>query len=99
MSCGLAEASARPAGPRVLCIQVPISSDDRSPAAKAYLWSSRIMVASLEMVLPGLAGHWVDDRLGTVVLFMLLGFSIGGTAAVVHLIHMTRTDVTRKTDD
>ena len=35
------------------------------------------MVVSLEMVLPGLAGYWLDQRLGTVVLFMLMGFAVG----------------------
>lgn len=50
------------------------------------------MVVSLEMVLPGLAGHWLDQRLGTVVLLMLLGFGLGGTAATVHLMHMVRAE-------
>ena len=49
-------------------------------------------MVALEMVLPGLAGHWLDQRLGTVVLLMLLGFALGGTAAVVHLIHMVRAE-------
>lgn len=72
--------------------QVIRSTDDRSPIAKAYQWSTRIMVVSLEMVLPGLAGHWLDERLGTVVLLMLVGFAMGGTAAVVHLLHMVRSE-------
>ncbi len=50
------------------------------------------MVVALEMVLPGLAGHWLDNQLGTVVLFMLLGFGLGCTAAVVHLIRMVRAE-------
>ena len=58
----------------------------------AYQWASRIMVVALEMVLPGLAGHWLDKRLGTVVLFMLIGLGLGSTAAIVHLIRMTRSD-------
>ena len=68
------------------------STDDRSPTAKAYQWSTRIMVVSLEMVLPGLAGLWLDQRLGTVVLLMLIGFAVGGTAAVMHLMHMIRSE-------
>jgi F0F1-type ATP synthase assembly protein I len=64
--------------------------DDRSAMAKAYHWATRIMVVSLEMVLPGLLGYWIDQRLGTVVAFMLVGFALGVTAAVVHLIHLTR---------
>ncbi len=71
---------------------VTSSSDDRSPVAKAYQWATRIMVVSLEMVLPGLVGHWLDERLGTVVLLMLLGFALGGTAAAVHLVHMVRAE-------
>jgi hypothetical protein len=73
---------------------VPVTSpsDDRSPAAKAYQWASRIMIVSLEMVLPGIAGYWIDKKLGTLVLFMLMGFALGCTAAVIHLVRMTRTD-------
>jgi F0F1-type ATP synthase assembly protein I len=72
--------------------QVTEPTDDRSPLAKAYQWSARIMVVALEMVLPGLAGYWLDKQLGTVVLFMLLGFGLGCTAAVVHLIRMVRAE-------
>jgi hypothetical protein len=53
------------------------------------------MVVSLEMVLPGLAGYWVDLQLGTKVVFMLLGFATGSTAAVIHLVRMTRSDQSR----
>lgn len=65
-------------------------SDDRSPVATAYQWATRIMVVAMEMVLPGLAGHWLDKRLGTVVLFLLIGLGLGCTAAIVHLVQMTR---------
>ena len=54
---------------------------------------------SLEMVLPGLAGHWLDQRLGTVVLLMLVGFAMGGTAAVVHLLHMVRSENRKSQED
>jgi Putative F0F1-ATPase subunit Ca2+/Mg2+ transporter len=54
------------------------------------------MVVALEMVLPGLAGYWLDKQLGTVVLFTLVGFGLGTTAAVIHLIQMTRMVERRK---
>ena len=54
------------------------------------------MVVALEMVLPGLAGYWLDKRLGTVVLFMLLGFGLGGTASVVHLMQMVRSESSKQ---
>jgi hypothetical protein len=60
--------------------------------AVAYQWASRIMVVAMEMVLPGLAGHWLDVQLGTVVVFLLVGLGLGCTAAVFHLIQMTRSD-------
>jgi hypothetical protein len=56
------------------------------------------MIASLEMVLPGLAGYWIDRQLGTAVVFMLLGFTIGGSAAIVQLIRMTRQEESRSQD-
>ena len=77
---------------------VTIPSDDRSPAAKAYQWATRIMVVSLEMVLPGLAGYWIDRWLGSLVLFTMLGFTLGSWLGVVHLLRMTRSDVSRRSD-
>jgi hypothetical protein len=74
-------------------------SDDRSPAAIAYGWASRIMVVAMEMVLPGLAGHWLDEKLGTKVLFLLIGLALGSTAATFHLISMTRADKRPKSID
>ena len=79
-------------------VPVTTPSDDRSPAAKAYQWASRIMIVSLEMVLPGLAGYWVDQQLGTMVLFMLIGFVFGTTGAVIHLVRMTSSDQSKLRD-
>ena len=59
--------------------------------ARATDWASRIMTISLEMVLPGLAGYWLDQKLGTVALFMLVGFVLGCTAAVLHLMKIAKS--------
>ena len=75
-----------------------IPPDDRSPAAKAYQWATRIMVVSLEMVLPGLAGYSIDKSLGTLPLFTFLGFGLGSTMAMIHLIRMTRADQRPRSD-
>jgi hypothetical protein len=77
---------------------VTIPPNDRSPAAVAYYWASRVMMVALEMVLPGLAGHWLDEKLGTVVLFMLVGFGLGCTAAVAHLIQIARSSRNPKSE-
>ena len=75
------------------------SPDSRSPMARASDWATRIMTISLEMVLPGLAGYWVDQKLGTVALFLLIGFALGCTAAVLHLIKLTRSVADQKQKD
>jgi hypothetical protein len=66
--------------------------DDRSPIALAYVWATRIMVVALTMVLPGLAGHWVDEQLGTVILFLLIGLGLGCTAATFQLMQIIRSE-------
>jgi hypothetical protein len=75
---------------------VSIPPDDRSPIALAYAWATRIMVVALTMVLPGLAGHWLDEKLGTVVLFLLIGLGLGCAAATVQLMQIIRTENDRQ---
>lgn len=72
--------------------RVTIPSDDRTAAAKAYQWATRIIVVSLEMVLPGLAGYWIDTRLHTVCVFLVIGLALGCVASVTHLIRLTKSD-------
>ena len=55
----------------------------------AMEWASRIMAVSIEMVLPGLAGWWLDKKVGWNV-FTGLGFVVGLIGGVTHLIVMTR---------
>jgi hypothetical protein len=56
------------------------------------------MVVALMMVLPGLAGHWLDEQLGTVVLFLLVGLGLGCTAATLQLIRIIRSENERKSN-
>lgn len=64
--------------------------DDRASIAQAWAWSSRITSVALEMVLPAVLGHWLDQKLGTVVVFLLLGLVLGMTAGLYHLIKMVQ---------
>jgi F0F1-type ATP synthase assembly protein I len=54
----------------------------------ALEWSATIMTISAEMVVPGLLGYWLDQRLGTRVLFLLVGFALGGTLAAMALMRI-----------
>jgi F0F1-type ATP synthase assembly protein I len=67
-----------------------LPADDRSAMAIAWAWASRIMVIAAEMVVPGLLGyHFLDEWLGTRVLFLLLGLALGMVLAIMHLVRMT----------
>lgn len=48
------------------------------------------MVVSLEMILPGVAGYWVDLQLGTRLLFLVVGLAVGCTGGIWHLLRMTK---------
>jgi hypothetical protein len=65
------------------------SPHDPTPVVIAYQWAARIISLAIEMVVPGLVGLWADNRLGTKVLFTLLGFGAGMTFAGWQLIKMT----------
>ena len=78
-----------------LYLPVANPSDDRSKIAWAYDWASRIIVVALEMVLPGVAGYWIDTRLGTVCLFLVVGLAAGCIGGVWHLLRLVRDDLDR----
>lgn len=66
------------------------SEEQRLPLAIAMEWVSRITTISLEMVLPGIFGQWLDARWGTSYL-VLVGFALGLTTGLWHLIALTKT--------
>lgn len=72
--------------------QPPNGREGRSPMAIAATWGSRITTIALEMVVPGLIGFWIDSRLGTKVLFGMVGFAFGLTLGVWHLVQMAKAD-------
>lgn len=57
--------------------------------AEAMQWATRAMTIALEMVIPGLIGQWADKKLGTSFL-TLLGFALGLSAALYHLVSLAR---------
>ncbi len=60
--------------------------------AIALVWVSRITTISIQMVLPGVVGYWIDQQLRTKALFTLLGFGLGMGIGMWQLILATRTD-------
>lgn len=64
--------------------------DQRSLIAKAWGWGYQAMSISLEMVVPGLLGLWVDRVIGTLPLFLILGAVFGMIAGMVHLLQFAK---------
>jgi len=52
-------------------------------------WAARAMAIGLAMFLPGVAGGWLDDRLGTRMLGPV-GFVLGFSAALAWLAALGR---------
>lgn len=63
---------------------------DFSWMTEAANWVSKITTIVLEMILPGLGGLWLDNRLGTGFL-ALLGLALGVPLGIRHLIAMTKS--------
>lgn len=70
----------------------------RHPMALAVEWVAKITTVSLEMVIPGLIGTWLDKRWGTSFL-ALVGFGIGLTVALWHLLQMASPPKSRPPRD
>ena len=79
--------------------------ESREPSRKAksialtYEWVARITAVALIMVLPGVAGWWLDVRFGTKFL-ALIGFAIGFCAGFAALLTMVNgNNKKRKSDE
>jgi hypothetical protein len=57
-------------------------------------WVAKITTVALEMVLPAVAGHFLDRRWGTNFL-ALIGLGLGMTVGMWHLLQMTQPKVRR----
>jgi hypothetical protein len=63
---------------------------------EAFNWVGRVFAVAIEMVLPGLAGRWLDQTWGTTFLTPL-GFVLGLVLGVTHLIVMVQSISRNKT--
>ena len=79
----------QPLRPTAGVVRMAQNKNDRSAIGSAFEWVSRILAVSAEMVLPGLGGQWLDERWGSKYL-ALVGFAIGITLGIWHLLVMTR---------
>ncbi len=66
------------------------ASDDRSPMVIAMEWSARLTTIGLEMALPPAGGYWLDGRIGTLPLFVVVGGILGLVVGMFHLMQIAR---------
>ncbi|MBR5415338.1 MAG: AtpZ/AtpI family protein [Thermoguttaceae bacterium] len=82
---------------------MPDSEEDReiplSPLAIGYMWSTRIITLSVEMGLIVLAFHWLDRKLNTVPLFIIVGSLLAVAFFIVQITAMTKKPVGRADRD
>jgi F0F1-type ATP synthase assembly protein I len=71
-------------------VEQHLDPDDRSRVAKAYDWASKIISVSIGMVVPAVVGHWIDRRLGTGPLLLVVGSILGLLVGMKNLLRMTR---------
>lgn len=71
-------------------IRVTNEHDDRSPMAQAMEWTSQVTTIAVEMALPGLGGYWLDRRLGTRMVFLMLGVALGFAMGMWHLMKLAK---------
>lgn len=72
--------------------------NELSSLALGVQWSSRITSIALEMVLPAVLGIWIDSKLGTEILFTVLGGILGMSAAMMHLLRISKEEHKKKTE-
>ena len=65
--------------------------DGRSPLAIGYMWSVVITSLGIELVLPILLGVYLDFKLGTRCLCLILGVLLGFFVAAVNFIKLMKT--------
>jgi F0F1-type ATP synthase assembly protein I len=78
---------------------VPEQRDQPLPLVAAFQWTSRITSIALEIALPGVIGLWLDRKLGTGFLLLVLGVILGFVAGLISLINLARQPQSDERDE
>lgn len=78
---------------------MPKQHDQPPPLVAALQWTSRITTIALEMAVPGVVGYWLDRRLGTGFLLLLLGVIAGFATGMISLVNLARESKSNEQDD
>ncbi len=65
-------------------------------------WATTILAISAQMVVPSLVGYWLDQRLGTRLVFLFVGLALGmilGTLGLMRIAKLGAAPPPGKDDD
>ena len=60
-------------------------------------WASVILGLSVQMAVPPLIGYWIDQRLGTRLVFLLLGVMLGVALGTLGFLRIAKQQATPRT--
>ena len=66
------------------------SEEPRSNLSVGLDWASRVTTVGLEFVVPPLLGHWLDLRLGTSPVVLLIGAVLGFALGMMQILRIAR---------
>jgi ATP synthase protein I len=72
------------------------SSDDRSPLVQAMDWATQITGLAMQMVVPAIIGYWLDLKLGTKFVLLILGMVLGFITGMRQLIRWSHASNRRR---
>ncbi len=67
-----------------------LAPDSRSPLSIGIDWASRITTLGFEFAVPALIGHFIDGRLGSKPVGLLIGMVLGFVVGMMHLLRIAR---------
>ena len=75
-------------------VTMTIPRDERPGWVIGMEWATQVLTIAIEMALPGLAGFWLDSRLGTKALFLIAGVVLGFVLGLWQLLRLVNRDST-----
>lgn len=61
-----------------------------SPLAKGYLLGTLVLTAAIQTLVPIIGGSWLDKRLNTEPIFVLIGIALGLLIMVTQLLRIVK---------
>ena len=67
-----------------------IDEDDRSAVARGMSLSFQVLALAMSGAVPGLVGFWIDQKIGTRFLLLIVGLIVGFALMAYQLIYLVR---------